>query len=114
MAHRILVEIIGAPIACADGVKDTWRQVAAWAAGQLTARFGDVVQVDYYDLFDLGAPPVPAGARLPVVLVGGEVVSEGGKVSIPAIRRRLESVLASGQPQSTPRRVEAMNSPGRD
>ena len=114
MTQRIQVEIIGAPIACADGTKDTWREVAAWAAGQLTARFGEVVQVDYYDLFDLGAPPVSPGARLPLVLVGGEVVSEGGKISIPAIRRRLESVLASGEPQSAPARVEEANSPGRD
>ena len=100
MTQRVLVQIVGAPIACADGVKDTWRDVAAWAAGQLTARFGDAVQVDYYDLFDPGTPPVPPGARLPVVLVGGEVVSEGGKIAVPAIRKRIETVLASLQPPS--------------
>jgi hypothetical protein len=94
MAQRILVEIIGAPIACADGVKDTWRKVAAWAAGQLAVRFGDGVQVDYYDLFDPGVPSVPPGARLPVVLVGGEVVTDGVKISIPAIRKRVEALLA--------------------
>jgi len=102
MTQQIVVQIIGAPIACADGTKDTWREVAAWAAGQLAARFGDGVEVDYYDLFDPGVPSVPPGARLPVVLVGGEVVSEGGKVSIPAIRRRVESVLDSDPPGWTP------------
>jgi hypothetical protein len=32
---HILVQIIGAPIACADGVKDSWRDVARWAEDQL-------------------------------------------------------------------------------
>jgi len=105
MTQRIRVEIVGAPIACADGVKDSWRVVAAWAADQLTARFGEAVQVEYYDLFDLGAPTVPPGARLPLVLVGGDVVSDGGKISIPAIRRRVESMMASDQPPSMPGRV---------
>ncbi|MCL4465513.1 MAG: hypothetical protein M1389_05710 [Chloroflexi bacterium] len=105
MTQRIVVQIVGAPTACADGVKDSWREVAAWAAGQLKARFGDAVQVDYFDLFDPGAPPIPPGAQLPLVLAGGEMVSQGAKVSIPAIRRRVESMLESGEPQSTPGRV---------
>lgn len=101
MAQRIVVQIIGAPIACADGVKDTWREVAQWAAGQLTARFGDHVHVAYYDLFDPSAPPIPAGAQLPLVLVGGAMISQGAKVSIPAIRTRVESMLDSEQSGST-------------
>lgn len=28
MSQPVLIQIIGAPIACADGVKDTWREVA--------------------------------------------------------------------------------------
>ena len=38
MTMPIVVHIIGAPVACAEGMKDTWREVAAWAAGQLAAR----------------------------------------------------------------------------
>ncbi len=104
MAQRIVVQIVGAPIACADGVRDSWREVAAWAEGQLKARFGEAVQVDYFDLFDPGAPQIPSGAQLPLVLAGGEMVSQGAKVSIPAIRRHIESMLESAEPQSTPGR----------
>ncbi len=47
MKAPVLVQIIGAPIACEDGLKDSWREVADWAAGQLKARFGKAVQVRY-------------------------------------------------------------------
>jgi hypothetical protein len=88
----IVVHIIGAPVACTDGVKDVWREVAAWAAGQLAARFGASVQVQYVDLFDPACPFLPPGAQLPLVLVNGEVLSSGSKISIPAIRGRLEAL----------------------
>ena len=87
----IVVQIIGVPIACAEGVKDTWRDVAKHAADQLIARFGDSVQVQYFDLFDPDCPALPAGAQLPLVLLNGEIFSSGGKISMPAIRKRLEA-----------------------
>lgn len=89
---KALVQIISTPVACADGVKDAWRDVAQWAAGQLRTRFGEAVQVEYYDLFDLACPPLPLGVQLPVVLVNGELLSSGGKISIPTIRGRLEEL----------------------
>jgi hypothetical protein len=89
---QAVVQIIGAPIACKEGVKDTWRDVASWAGGQLRARFGDQVRVEYLDLFDPACPPLPPNAQLPLVLVNGDVVSAGGKVSVPAIRKRLETL----------------------
>jgi len=92
MTMPIVVHIIGAPVACAEGMKDTWREVAAWAAGKLAARFSGSVRVDYFDLFDPACPPLPPGAQLPLVLVNGEVLSGGGKISVPAIRRRLEAL----------------------
>jgi hypothetical protein len=92
MTPPIVVQIVGAPIACAEGVKDAWRETALWAANQLKARFGDKVQVDYFDLFDPACPPLPSGAQLPVVLVNAEVLSIGGKISVPAIRKRLETM----------------------
>ncbi len=94
MSKSALVQIVGAPIACKDGVKDSWREVSAWAAGQLRARFGNDVLVKYYDLFDADCPPVPANAQLPLVIIDGEVVSSGGKISVPVIRRTVESILA--------------------
>jgi hypothetical protein len=92
MTAPVLVQIIGAPIACSDGVKDSWREAASWAARQLKARFGDEVSVQYYDLFDSTCPPIRLGAQLPLVLVNGEVLSSGGKISIPLIRKQVEGL----------------------
>jgi disulfide oxidoreductase YuzD len=93
MSQPVRVQIIGAPIACTDGVKDTWRDLAHWAEGQLKARFGEDVEVKYYDLFDADCPHLPADAQLPLVLVNGEVTLNGGKIAIPVIRRKIESAL---------------------
>ena len=90
MSAPVVVQIIGAPIACKEGVKDSWREVADWAAGQLKMRFGEAVQVEYYDMFDANCPPFPTSAQLPLVLVNAEVLSSGGKISVPAIRKRIE------------------------
>ncbi len=89
----VSVQIIGAPIACAEGVKEPWRETAHWASGQLRQRFGETVQVTYFDLFDPACPSLPADAQLPLVLVEGEVLSSGGKISVPAIRRKIESIV---------------------
>ena len=89
---QAVIHIIGAPVACAGGVKDTWRAVAKHAVDQLTARFGDRVCIRYFDLFDSDCPPLPDEARLPLVLLNDEVLSSGGKVSVPAIRKRLEAL----------------------
>ena len=93
MSNTVLVQIIGAPIACKEGVKDSWRDVARWAEDQLKRRFGEAVQVRYYDLFEVDCPSMPDEAQLPVVLVNGEATINGGKISIPAIRRKIESLL---------------------
>jgi arsenite-transporting ATPase len=87
-----IVQIIGAPVACAEGYKDSWREVAAWAADQLSKRFGAAVQVQFFDLFDPNCPPLPTDAQLPLVRINDEVIMMGGKISIPAIRRRLEEL----------------------
>ena len=92
MNMPVLVQIIGAPIACKEGVRDSWREVAGWAEGQLKARFGEAVRVEYYDLFDANCPPIPTGAQLPLVLVNAEVLRSGGKISVPAIRKRIETL----------------------
>ena len=94
MAAAIVVQIVGTPVACAAGAKDTWREVAGWTAGQLRTRFGDAVRVEYYDLFDPACPALPPAAQLPLVTVNGAVVTSGGKISVPAIRRRLDDLLS--------------------
>jgi disulfide oxidoreductase YuzD len=93
MSKVVSVRIVGAPIACEGGVKDTWRDMAKWAEGQLKARFGEAVRVQYYALFDADCPPMPTNAQLPLVYVEDEVVISGGKISIPIIRRRVEEML---------------------
>ena len=93
MSKVVSVQIVGAPIACEGGVKDSWRDTAQWAEGQLKNRFGEAVQVKYFDLFDADSPPVPANAQLPLVYVEDEVVISGGKISIPIIRRKVDEML---------------------
>ena len=100
MDHPIPVRIFGAPSACATGVTDAWRKVAAWARRQLTVRFGEQVSVEYYDLFspemdrfpDVLALVERGDGAVPLVFVDNELLSAGGKVSIPAIRHRLEAL----------------------
>jgi len=91
MNAPVLITIIGAPIACKEGVKDTWRDTARWAEGQLKQRFGEAVRVRYFDLFDPNCPPIPPDVQLPLVLVDSQVLSSGGKISVPVIRKRLET-----------------------
>lgn len=93
MIKPVLVQIIGAPVACKEDVKDSLRAVARWAEGQLTAHFGNDVQVKYYDLFEADCPSMPAGSQLPLVLVDSEVVINGAKISIPLIRGRITTLL---------------------
>jgi hypothetical protein len=92
MSEPILIQIVGTPVACATGVRETWREVAGWVERQLAGRFGAGVQVVYYDLFDPQVPPLPDTAELPLVLVQGEVLSSGGRISVPALRQRLEAL----------------------
>ena len=93
MGAPINVHIVGALTAgCGEGVTDTWRELSEWVAQQLTGRFGSAVRVTYFDLLDPGCPPLPPEAQLPLVLVDGEVLSSGGKISVPAIRKRVEAL----------------------
>jgi disulfide oxidoreductase YuzD len=93
MNKLVGVQIIGAPIVCKDGVKDSWREAVKWVGGQLKARFGEAAEVRYFDLFDANCPPMPENAQLPLVMIEGEVISSGGKISVPLIRRKVEKII---------------------
>lgn len=95
MSDPILVSIIASPVACATGVSDSWRETATWISRQLTDRFGGAVRVEYFDLFDANCPVLPQEAQLPLVMVNGQVLSSGGKISGPEIRKRIETLLRS-------------------
>lgn len=92
--NPVEVKIIGAPVACEEGVKELWRDVAAWAGGQLQIRFGSQVITRYFDLFDPECPPFPPESQLPVVFVNEKVISSGGKISIPQIRKEVEELIS--------------------
>jgi hypothetical protein len=92
MGEPTTIQIIGSPVACAEGVKETWRDMAGWLAGRLKARYGAAVSVSYYDLFDPHCPPLPTGAQLPLVLVEGNILISGGKLSLPIIRLHLDGL----------------------
>ena len=99
MTTTAVIQIVGAPVACATGVQETWRELAPWIGGQIEGRYGPAVSVTYYALFEPDCPPLPEGAQLPLVFVNDDVLSSGGKLSMPAIRKRLEAlgVMARGQ-----------------
>lgn len=93
MNGPVLVQIVGAPIACKEGVKDAWREIAEWASGNLHQRFGEEVRVQYFDLMDTACPPIPSGAQLPLVLINNDLLTSGGKIFVPMIRRKIETIL---------------------
>ncbi len=95
MSEAIVVQIIGAPTACAEGIKDGWRETANWAAKQLKLSFGDAVCVEYYDLFDPQCPPIPSDAQIPLVMIAGQIISSGGKLPLPTIRKRIEALITA-------------------
>ena len=94
MNHPVKVVIIGSPVACSEGVKELWRDVATWTGGQLKSRFGNRVTTRYFDLFDPECPTFSPESQLPLVMVNEKVVSSGGKVSIPLIRHEIESLIS--------------------
>jgi disulfide oxidoreductase YuzD len=100
------VAIVGAPVSCGAEVKDTWRELSLWIADQLRRRYGDAIRVDYHDLFDPDCPALPPDAELPLVTVDGEVLTSGGKLSLPRIRRAVEALGA------TPRAPESSSAVG--
>jgi hypothetical protein len=92
MSEPVFIQIIGAPIACSEGFKDAWRETAEWLAGNLKGWYGKAVWVQYYDLFEPDCPPLPPDSQLPVVLVNGDLLSSGQKLSVPAVRRHLDEL----------------------
>lgn len=92
MKKMMLVKVVGTPVACKDGFQETWREVAGWAADRLKTQYGDRIRVRYYDLFDPDCPSLPVGSQLPIVFVNETVISSGGKISMPLIRKKIEEL----------------------
>lgn len=96
----IVVRVFGIPAAPGCPADKTWEAVTQWLATQLVGRFGAQVQTEYVDLFGSAMTRFPEVTALvtggvaspPIVTVDGKVVSAGGKVSIPAVRKTLEAL----------------------
>ncbi len=95
----ITVRVFGVPTANSCGPQDGWRDATEWTANALKKQFGERVRVEYYDLFSAALDAFPqvlelvaqGQAQPPLVFVGDELLSSGGKISAPAIRRCLEA-----------------------
>jgi len=87
-----IVKIVSAPVACSEGFVDSWREVADWVSDQLKARYGNKIAVLYYDLLEVDCPTLPDGVQLPVVFVNEEVISSGGKISVPQINKKIKDI----------------------
>ena len=92
MNKKIQVKIVGTQVACQEGLKDNWRDVTKWVAGKLRSIFGDQISVSYFDLFDPDCPPIPPNSQLPIVYVEHEIISSGGKISVPMIKKKIEEL----------------------
>ncbi len=96
----ITVRVFGVPTAKSCGPQDGWRNATEWTANALKKHFGEQVHVEYYDLFSATLDAFPqvlelvaqGKAQPPLVFVDDELLSSGGRISGPAIRRRLEAL----------------------
>jgi len=89
----IAVEIIGAKIACSQGLRDDWRNLTGWIGSKFDILYNGRVTTIYYDLFDENHPPLPEDAKLPVVIVNHEILSMGGKISMSLIRKKIDDII---------------------
>jgi hypothetical protein len=100
LAIPVVVRVFGVPAAPGCPADQTWEAVTWWLAAQLAGRFGAQVQTEYVNLFGSGMTRFPevtalvtgGAASPPIVTVDGTVVSAGGKVSVPAVRKTLEAL----------------------
>jgi len=91
----VVVRVFAAPMAgCGSG--ETWMSATSALGERLGRRFGEDVAVEFVELFSARSFDFPAvlarveaGAALPLVTVGDDVISEGGKLSDPRIGRAL-------------------------
>jgi hypothetical protein len=90
--EAVIVRILGA--------NDAWQGAADTARRRLTKAFGPQIQVESSTATSPGISPFPqalalirlGAAPLPLVFIGDELFSTGGKVMIPEISRRLEAL----------------------
>ena len=95
----IEVCVFAAPdVSCGGGM--TWSAASAFIGERLKRRFGNAVRVEHIELFcprTFDFPQVvaviEAGGQLPIITVGGQIVSQGGKLSERIIAQAIETRL---------------------
>ncbi len=101
-----VVRIFALPLAACDPGK-TWKAAAEMIARRLQERYGDAVRVEFVEIF---SPPsflyhdildrMGRGEQAPFVTVNDELIQTGGKLSEPAIRRKLDTLFARQEDSS--------------
>ena len=97
--HAVTVRVFAAPDAsCGHG--PTWSSATAFMAIRLRRRFGDRVVVEHVEIFTARSFEFPdvlaaiqGGSLLPIVVVDGRIVSEGGKLPEPVVGRAVTEAL---------------------
>ncbi len=81
----------------------TWTAAVGFIRERLNRRFDGSVAVEQVELFSQRSFEFPTvldaiqqGAALPIVLVGDQIVSQGGKLSESRIARAVEALGATG------------------
>ncbi len=96
----ITVRVFGVATSTNCGCQEGWRDATEWVARSLKSYFGDKICVEYQDLFLSAPTDFPqvlellehGEAQPPLVFIGEELFSSGGRISGPAIRKRLEAL----------------------
>ncbi len=97
-----VVRIFTTPDAsCGTGM--TWTEAAKFIRDRLNRRFNGRVAVEQVEIFSQRSFEFPTvleaiqqGAELPIVLVGDQIVSQGGKLSESRIARAIEALGSTG------------------
>lgn len=107
-AGPAVVRIFTAPEAsCGAGM--TWAEAVKFIRDRVNRRFNGRVAVEHVEIFSQRSFEFPTvleaiqgGAQLPVVVVGDQIVSQGGKLSESPIARAIEALGPTGSAE--PRR----------
>ncbi len=97
----IAVQVFVAPsVSCGRGA--TWEDVIAFLRQRLRHRFGGTAEVEHIEMFTPRSFEFPdvldvlgQGGTLPIVRVGGQIVSQGEKISEVRIAATISASLQS-------------------
>ncbi len=105
-AESVAVQVFAAP-SVSDGQGATWEAATAFLRQRLQHQFGGAAEVEYIEMFTPRSFEFPDvldalghGGALPIVRVGGQIVSQGEKLSESRIAAVIRELLQSDRRQS--------------